>query len=146
MPTIVKRLTQSSADPLLYLRTMHSNMMARCYRKTDPSYKYYGGRGIKVCQEWHSVKGFIEGILASIGHRPPGISSNTGLSLYQLDRISSFKDYCPDNVRWATMEQNQANKRPAKNRREPFPGYQISFVNSSCGYLTFESHPMRATE
>ena len=33
-------------------------MKSRCYREKDPSYKYYGGRGIKVCDEWHDIQNF----------------------------------------------------------------------------------------
>ena len=33
-------------------------MMSRCYRTKDASYKYYGGRGIEVCDEWHDVAAF----------------------------------------------------------------------------------------
>lgn len=33
-------------------------MMSRCYRKKDASYKSYGGRGIKVCEEWHDIRNF----------------------------------------------------------------------------------------
>lgn len=33
-------------------------MMSRCYRPKDQSYKYYGGRGIRVCDEWHNIEAF----------------------------------------------------------------------------------------
>lgn len=35
-------------------RCMHS----RCYREKDPSFAYYGGRGIEVCEEWHNIENF----------------------------------------------------------------------------------------
>lgn len=65
-------------------------MKSRCYAKNGPSYKWYGARGIKVCDRWvHNFNAFH----LDIGPRPgPGFS---------LDRINSNGDYEPGNVRWA---------------------------------------------
>ena len=40
------------------LSQVHSSMKSRCYNKNRDVYKYYGGRGIKVCDEWIGVGGF----------------------------------------------------------------------------------------
>lgn len=63
-------------------------MMGRCYRERDPSYKSYGGRGIRVCARWHNLANF----LMDMGTCPDG---------YELDRKDPRGDYGPVNCRWA---------------------------------------------
>ena len=36
----------------------YRSMMDRCYRKESANYKFYGGRGICVCREWHNIEEF----------------------------------------------------------------------------------------
>jgi hypothetical protein len=63
-------------------------------------YKWYGGLGVKVCEEWESAEAFISWALAN-GYAP-------GLT---IDRINAFGDYTPDNCRWITIQEQQANRR-----------------------------------
>ena len=84
-------------------------MIWRCYRKEHSSYKYYGGRGIKVCDEWQAFEPFYQWAL------------NTGYSEnLTLDRINNNGNYEPSNCRWATAKE-QANNRRA-NRIVTFNG------------------------
>lgn len=76
-------------------RCMHS----RYYRTKDPSYKYYGGRGIKVCSEWDSFDKFEKWAY-----------ENGYDDTLTIDRINNDKGYSPDNCRWVTPKQ-QANNR-----------------------------------
>ena len=75
-------------------------------RTTDPrhiSYKYYGARGIKVCEEWSDPETGFDEFLKHIGSRP---SEN-----YTVDRYPDPDgNYQPGNVRWATGAQQAANK------------------------------------
>lgn len=75
-----------------------SHMMRRCYEPTAIGYKHYGGRGIKVCERWHSFQNFF----ADVRPRPPGMS---------IDRIDTNGDYAPDNFRWADMDTQIRNRR-----------------------------------
>lgn len=75
-----------------------SEMMKRCYRPNHISYKNYGGRGIKVCDQWYNVLSFVE----DMGHPEIGLS---------LDRKDSCKDYCKENCRWSDRKTQNRNKR-----------------------------------
>ena len=84
-----------------------SCMRNRCYRKTDISYKRYGGRGITVCDEWrNSFENFRDW---ACGH---GYKEDL-----TLDRIDVNGKYEPNNCRWADMK-TQCNNRQNNIRYE----------------------------
>lgn len=87
--------------------------MQRCYYKKSINYALYGGRGITVCDKWHTFADF----LIDMGERPTGLT---------LDRIKTNKNYTPGNCRWATGITQGRNKRT--NRVVEFEGGQISIV------------------
>ena len=76
-------------------------MLRRCRVPTDPAYKNYGGRGIKVCDRWHSYDLFIE----DMGMCPDGLT---------IDRLNVNEGYLPGNCRWATRLEQGENKRSNK--------------------------------
>lgn len=80
-------------------------MLSRCRNRKDVSFPYYGGRGIKVCDRWKSFDNFFE----DMGERP----TNT-----TIDRLSSDGNYEPGNCRWATREEQDANK-PYRGTKRP---------------------------
>ena len=77
------------------------NMRDRCNRSTNQDYKYYGGKGIVVCDEWN---GYLEFKKWSILN---GYILNGSL---QIDRIDGNKNYSPDNCRWVDAKTNQRNR------------------------------------
>lgn len=76
-------------------------MLDRCYKESCRAYKNYGGRGIIVCDEWkNDFLKFEEWALLS------GYKSNL-----TIDRILVNENYCPDNCKWSTKEQQNDNRR-----------------------------------
>jgi hypothetical protein len=76
-------------------------MKARCFRKSHRAYKYYGGRGITVCQEWKDdFKAFYD--WAFINGYEEDLS---------LDRIDVNGNYEPNNCKWATFLEQSRNKQ-----------------------------------
>lgn len=75
-------------------------MKSRCNNPNIPSFRWYGARGIKVCDEWvNDFKAFYDW---SMSH---GYSDEL-----TIDRIDNDKGYSPDNCRWVTMKIQGSNK------------------------------------
>ena len=79
-------------------------MKKRCLNPSHKSYHNYGGRGIKIADEWMVFHNFREWALQN--------GYTVGL---QIDRIDNDGDYCPDNCHWVSPKVN-ANNRSTNHR------------------------------
>lgn len=91
-------------------------MKARCYNKKNCNYNYYGGRGIKVCDEWlNSYKSFEK-----------WAQENGYKKELTLDKINNNGNYEPQNCRWVNQRIQNINKRPNKKNQLGFVGIKLS--------------------
>ena len=92
--------THGKANHPLY--HIWQSMKYRCYNKNSAEFKNYGGRGIRVCEEWLDINNFINDMYPTY---------KKGL---QLDRKDNNKSYSFNNCNWITPKQNSNNKRNNK--------------------------------
>lgn len=84
-------------------------MVRRCTKPNQASFKKYGAKGIKLCERWQGGHGF-RNFLEDMGEKPIHGNTKNGMPLYSLDRIDSSKGYDKNNCRWATWQEQAANR------------------------------------
>lgn len=76
-----------------------ASMIYRCENPKNKNYHQYGGKGIKICDEWHDFLSFM------VWADKNGYKDNL-----TIDRIDHFGNYEPNNCRWITITDQQQNK------------------------------------
>jgi hypothetical protein len=79
------------------------NIKQRCGNQNNPAYKYYGGRGIDVCESWFNS---YEVFVADMGNAPS--------KKHSIDRIDNNSGYNKENCRWVEISVQSRNKRNNK--------------------------------
>lgn len=85
------------------LYAVWNSMRQRCNNSNSKDFKHYGGRGISVCSKWSDYLAFESWAIEN-GYKE-------GLT---IDRENNDGNYCPENCRWITIEDQQHNRRPPK--------------------------------
>ena len=108
-----QHLTHGKTNTRLY--AIWNDMKQRCTNPKIKEYPLYGGRGIKVCDEWKASFTNFEKWM-----RENGYDDNAPRGKCTLDRIDVDGDYCPENCRIATQKQQSNNRR--RNRLITYNG------------------------
>lgn len=96
--TKLANTTHGKTNTKLY--GVYKHMYRRCYKETEPAYKNYGGRGIKICEEWlNNFENFYDWAVNN------GYDENL-----TLDRINVNGNYEPSNCRWVNQTVQQNNR------------------------------------
>jgi hypothetical protein len=93
-------------------------MKRRCYKTTSKAYKWYGAKGVKLCDEWHNFENFYNWAIET-GFRPD----------LTIDRIDSSGDYEPSNCQWITGSEN-SRKRVVKRKTVCKNGHKFTPENT----------------
>lgn len=109
-------------------------MKTRCLNRNYQKFKDYGGRGIKICVEWLTFEGFKNDLYRKyqLHVRKHGeIETN-------IERIDNDGNYEKKNVRWATREEQNKNKRMFKLTRTKVADIRARYVRGNGRYLARE--------
>ena len=114
------------------LSNIFSEMKSRCYNSANKSYCWYGGQGVRICDEW---------LLRPETFYDWAINNGYNEAL-TIDRIDATKDYCPENCRWITQSLNTRRATCASpitatitmSRREwaDLMGVGINYIQEIC--------------
>lgn len=100
-------------------------MNQRCNNPNNVAYRWYGGRGIRICERWRDFKKFVK----DVGRKPS--------RAHTLDRVNSDGNYEPGNVRWSTRTEQSINTRIRSDNKSgqrgviqyPRTGRWMAYVN-----------------
>lgn len=93
------------------LYTIWCGMRQRCENPHREAYRLYGGKGVKVCDEWNDYNAF-----------KTWAESNGYADNLSIDRIDPDKGYCPENCRWITLSENIARANKNHTSHKPIRG------------------------
>ncbi len=99
------------------------NIHTRCNNKARPCFKYYGGRGIKVCNAWNNFINFKNDMWEGFQEH----CKTFGIKNTEIDRKNVNGNYELSNCRWVTEKEQHLNRRDSKSKKKsliPEPVFQ----------------------
>lgn len=96
-----RALKHGEAGTKLY--SVWNSMRQRCTNPKSRVYRWYGGKGVKICDEWKDFGKFAAWAYANGYKDLEDVQYKERLS---IDRIDSDGDYCPENCEWITVSEN----------------------------------------
>lgn len=104
------------------LYAIYYGMVDRCTNPNNRRYKYYGGKGIAVSEEFDT---FLKFFVWSVEN-----GWSAGLS---VDRVDSSKDYCPNNCEWVTVSENSRRMHDSRRNEKPTRGKEEGDIQKGSG-------------
>ena len=114
------RTKHNGARTRLY--SIWKEMRKRCRDPNSISYKYYGGKGVRVCPEWDAFEPFRDWAHEN-GYRDD----------LTIDRIDSDHDYEPSNCRWATPAEQTRNRKVTPRFEYQGKRWSVGELAEICG-------------
>lgn len=101
----IREMRYRHGDRNSRLYSVWKTMKKRCENKNCKSYKWYGAKGVSVCDEWHDYSAFKKWALDN------GYDEKAEKGECTIDRINPYGDYEPSNCKWVSMTEQARNKR-----------------------------------
>jgi len=116
-------ITRSTIHGLSKQKTykIWDRVKSRCYNKNNSSYKWYGGRGIKVYEPWRKSFELFHNYISKL--------PDYNISGYTLDRINNDGNYEPGNLRWVNQHYQVINSRINSKNKSGFKG--VSYMKDA---------------
>lgn len=101
----ISRIRYKHGDRDSRLYSVWKTMKKRCENSNHKDYKWYGAKGVSVCDDWHDYRVFKEWAINN------GYDENAEWGQCTIDRINPYGNYDPSNCRWVSMAEQARNKR-----------------------------------
>ena len=103
-----KYVVETYGTNVKHLSRKFKEMKRRCYNPKNCAYKYYGAKGIKICDEWLKDRKSFNLWAIESGYKD-------GLT---IDRLDPTKGYSPDNCQWVTFSENVKRMHEARRKKK----------------------------